>query len=625
MTQLTLKTYAASDVATPLATLQQRGGKWQWESKARGTGQCDVPESTADADIPPGALVAVHLEGVADPVFAWVIDEDPIVAAGKNTGVIRLAGPGAMRILDYGQVWPPDCPLPGDEIVFGWQHPDFDDTGWGAVQVHGTVADEPWQPPRPTGFPVKEASFITDDTADGQPRTVRYRRTYTFAENTLIGFAVSADDELPELWLNGVRITEVEFSGEFQWKTYRYLVLEVCAGDFTIAGKTENLSRATNTPEDNPTWLLLAGALPSGDGLAQAANELVTVLLPAATTGTWHMFVNGTPSMPIAYNAAENDVAEAVGTAADDTVTVTKTGDSSWDIEFDGPRHANTPVLTSVANLDADVAPQQITQREGASGRVVEDSTGAPVMTDSTWVMHQGDVDPGMTPGKIVRLCLEAAQARGVTDLDHVTLGFTDTNDSDGNLWPTVLLRAPMQDTTVGRIVDLLSAMGFQFDMSISGGALVLDGWVQGARGADLRASVVLTRSDIVLGSLGRKHDTIRNVIRSVTTDEFHDTADAASIAAYGRREATSADAVFESTAEADQYAQADLDNLAQPQVVSEFAVSPGAPRPYLDGYGPADIITCPTREGQQPSRVVGITGEIVGGTALKLSLRTVT
>lgn len=43
---------------------------------------------------------------------------------------------------------------------------------------------------------------------------------------------------------------------------------------------------------------------------------------------------------------------------------------------------------------------------------------------------------PGMTPGEVMRLAVEEAQARG--EISYVTLGFDDTNDSNGNPWPVV-------------------------------------------------------------------------------------------------------------------------------------------------------------------------------------------
>lgn len=63
---------------------------------------------------------------------------------------------------------------------------------------------------------------------------------------------------------------------------------------------------------------------------------------------------------------------------------------------------------------------------------------GAPLLvTDSSWKIEAYPAEaPGMTPGEVMRVCLEEAQARGV--LTEVTLTFTDTLDTIGQPWPVV-------------------------------------------------------------------------------------------------------------------------------------------------------------------------------------------
>lgn len=56
--------------------------------------------------------------------------------------------------------------------------------------------------------------------------------------------------------------------------------------------------------------------------------------------------------------------------------------------------------------------------------------------TDSSWVgVGYPPTPPGFTPGRVMRILLEEAQARGA--LAGVTLAFSDTADSAGNAWET--------------------------------------------------------------------------------------------------------------------------------------------------------------------------------------------
>lgn len=59
----------------------------------------------------------------------------------------------------------------------------------------------------------------------------------------------------------------------------------------------------------------------------------------------------------------------------------------------------------------------------------------ALVVSDRTWkIVEYPDQPPGMTPGEVLRHCLEEAQARGV--LTDLSLAFSDDVDSAGEPWP---------------------------------------------------------------------------------------------------------------------------------------------------------------------------------------------
>lgn len=103
------------------------------------------------------------------------------------------------------------------------------------------------------------------------------------------------------------------------------------------------------------------------------------------------------------------------------------------------------------------------------------------VNTDDTWVcLGYPATPPGFTPGAIVRILLEEAQARG--GLADVTLGFDDDVDSDGTAWPD----APDVAFRVG--LDGLSVLRqlaeTYVDVAMAPDELRLDAWVHDGRGA---------------------------------------------------------------------------------------------------------------------------------------------
>jgi hypothetical protein len=106
---------------------------------------------------------------------------------------------------------------------------------------------------------------------------------------------------------------------------------------------------------------------------------------------------------------------------------------------------------------------------------------------ENTKVMAYPSPFPGMTPGRILRLAIEEAQARGA--LDGVTLSFTDTLDSDGNAWSEVDLSTPVPQTNVLALARMLPV-----DIDMGPDDLTLHAWAR-PRGADLSASVTLARA----------------------------------------------------------------------------------------------------------------------------------
>lgn len=96
---------------------------------------------------------------------------------------------------------------------------------------------------------------------------------------------------------------------------------------------------------------------------------------------------------------------------------------------------------------------------------------------------------PGFTPGEAIRLLLEEAQADG--ELLDVTLGFTDTLDSDGEPWQRVVEIT----TDVGRtFLEFVESLAdWLIDVQMAPGANVLRAWDWGTRGGTPGVTIAAT------------------------------------------------------------------------------------------------------------------------------------
>ena len=161
------------------------------------------------------------------------------------------------------------------------------------------------------------------------------------------------------------------------------------------------------------------------------------------------------------------------------------------------------------------------------------------------------------TPGTIIREMVEAAQARGT--IDQVELDFTDTNDSDGNLWTSVVSMNFGHGQTIYEVLSALVAQGFEWELAprfytIGGDqGLVLsvyNGRASGPSygvGDNQELTRPTTHVTIVEGQIMTEGESTQTIPRNTTFGEgANDPAggtqvtqrtDADAIAAYGRRE----------------------------------------------------------------------------------------
>jgi hypothetical protein len=100
-----------------------------------------------------------------------------------------------------------------------------------------------------------------------------------------------------------------------------------------------------------------------------------------------------------------------------------------------------------------------------------------PVSNSTTVAPVQ--VGPGMTPGAVIRVLVQEAQARGT--IPYVSLAFTDYVDSAGHAWPTPADIATKVGTDLLTVLREMSATYIDFWMKP--GTTTLYAWNKGGRG----------------------------------------------------------------------------------------------------------------------------------------------
>lgn len=99
--------------------------------------------------------------------------------------------------------------------------------------------------------------------------------------------------------------------------------------------------------------------------------------------------------------------------------------------------------------------------------------------TSSTMNVSDDAEVPGMTPGTVLRLIVEAQQALG--RWTYVSLSFDDVNDTDGNPWPTFAqIAARAGSDSVYSLVQKL--MTVYADVEMRSDDWILDAWIWGDR-----------------------------------------------------------------------------------------------------------------------------------------------
>lgn len=595
----TLKIYTFAGALVATAAPTRGSSRWSHKPGEDGSGAF-----SALGDLPAAALgedVVVRINNGTKDIFAFVpIDKDRrALDAGDDGGTnarrtaLDLSGPGVRSLLHAGQIYQEDtsdCAEPADTRWFGWMSQAYDDSAWVAPVSAGKFVDGPWATPRPDGWPDPMAEYIwTDQGAFAYgatpPGDVLFRKTFTTAVEQWVTLVVGADDE-HRVWLDGTEMLSTIGGGPFQWQRAQQRPLKLCPGTHTIAVMVRNLPRPAGLENLNYGWLIASLYPATSEGKAKAANQLYKVFHDhSAGTFTLTASYETTSALPYDASAAAVEAAlEALPSVGAGNVSVTGSGTvaSPWEIEFIGDRSSIWVKLEGTSSLT------------GGTGFEVDEwvrgsYAAAIVHTDTTWKMLDYPATvPGLTATHMLRLALEDIQARGVTVLDNVTPGFTDTTDTDGTVLPELVLPVSL-DADLHRLAILLEESGYLVDVAPD---LTLQCWAD--RGTDRSATVSLTAwSPGVRGlKASQSEGNVKNVVRVRTGQGWHETVDAASIAARGRWEDGTILDGFATEAEADVITGPLVAQYATPARTTTLELKSTGPLvPYRD-FDMADIVT---------------------------------
>lgn len=569
---------------TDHGTLAGQAISWEEGERVdgRGTVTVELGHALLSELIKPDRIVRCKINGSG--VFEWLTRPAQRSLSDQQGGRVTISGPGTKALLGIAKVYAfGGCALNDvRERVLGWQDNNFSTAAKASAHSNGTWRSKPFDTIRPDEFPVDNAELISP-AAGARPAgpTLMWSPTFNVTADTDYVLCISADDEY-DVYIDGMKVGESR--GPWNWTGYEAYPVTLCAGTHRIAARLNNLDRPNAAT--NIAWLIAALAPAAADGLPAAQNQQWEVDVGGATAGTFTLKLSGWSVTGIAYNASAQDVKDALVNnigfldATQIDVTGSGTGADPWVIELTGSL-ANMPGTLSGdgSSLTGGTLTINETQHGGSAPSIIR-------TTDAWKVQEAPSGVVGLTPGEVIRILLEEAQARGDTKLDNVTLGFTDANDSDGNAWTSqVEIPVEVDRTSILQVVQQIERLGFDTRMATG---LVFDGWNN--RGADLTATVTLDK--LGAGSSWSADGFLANVLRSDGPDGPVESPNAGSVTAEGRYEEFFELAeMSEEAIQARQEAALDDAEDAYQEASLEVAEEDG-PMPYSD-YEWGDLVTC--------------------------------
>ena len=147
------------------------------------------------------------------------------------------------------------------------------------------------------------------------------------------------------------------------------------------------------------------------------------------------------------------------------------------------------------------------------------------------WLCYMDPAGEWFTPGEIVRILVEEAQARG--EIPDVTLDFDDTLDSAGDAWPKIEFECDATGT-IADALELLAAI--HVDVAMSHEGLVLSMWNKDpGRGTASTVSVQHASLEIAADATETDHR-IANDVLLISDTNLTMYESALSVLAYGRQ-----------------------------------------------------------------------------------------
>lgn len=223
---------------------------------------------------------------------------------------------------------------------------------------------------------------------------------------------------------------------------------------------------------------------------------------------------------------------------------------------------------------------------------------------------------PGWFAASILKKLVNEGKARLVDGFSAINFGFNDSVDSNGDPWTTRQDRSFTIGTDLLDVCAQLTEQDLDVDLDHD---LVLQAWLPGGRGTDRTATVRLEPGKALLQAEARKASSrIRNRALVRHRVGWVEAVDAASHAAYGRRETGISLGGTQSDDQANAAAAAAFEHVSVPEITVPVTITSAAgPQPYAD-FGIYDLITAPGISGAfEPHRVITVNANASDSTDL--------